>query len=131
VVIDTNKDFIISTKMNHVSGITNHGYGLVFGRDATGNFQYFQISADGHFQVGGLKNKQWRTVKNWTKSKHILTGNNTNTLQMEKRGDIVNFYINGYFVHKMNFQTFAGNYLGFIVNRKQKVGVSNLTVMYL
>lgn len=131
VTIDTNKDFIISTKMNHVSGITNNGYGLIFGRDGNNNYQTFQVSADGHFRVLRLRNNQWQTIQKWTKSKHILTGNNTNILQIEKRGDVVNFYVNGYFVHKTNFEAFAGHYLGFGVHRKQKVGISELTVMYL
>jgi len=131
VPLDTRKDFIISTKMNHVNGITNHGYGFSFGRDAKNNYHSFQISADGHFQVSRMRNNEWQNIQKWTKSKHIITGDNTNILQMEKRGDTMNFYINGYFVHKMSFEAFAGDYLGFIINHKQKVSVNELTVMYL
>jgi hypothetical protein len=129
--IDTDRDFVISTKIQHKGGINDNGYGFMFGRDAGTNFQSFEITANGNYRILELKNNVWLHPQPWTYCKHLKTGNVMNTLQIEKRGNKVNFYINEYFVKEMSFKQFAGNNLGFIVHSKQSISMDELTITYL
>ncbi|MFY7670123.1 hypothetical protein ACOSP6_03450 [Tenacibaculum sp. MEBiC06402] len=128
--IDTNKDFEIQTKIDKISGTTDYGYGLIFGKHELNDFRFY-ISSGGSFKVSKKINNKEEAIKDWTKSSYINTGNQkSNILTVKKIKGYYKFYINGTFVYQMDFQSFFGNDLGFVVYNNQEVAVDYIRVKY-
>lgn len=128
---DTNRNFSITAQIKKVSGITNNGYGIIFGRKDNDNQNQFFISGDGSFIVKKFDNGKEIFEKNWTKSSYIKTGNGVyNYLKVEKSGSSLKFYINDNWVHTSYSPTFFGNRVGYIIYKNQKIAVGYLSIKY-
>lgn len=128
--IDTNKDFEIQTKLDKISGANNYGYGLIFGKHELNDFRFY-ISSSGSYKVSKKINNKEEAIKDWTKSSYINKGNQkSNILTVKKVKGYYKFYINGAFVYQMDFQSFFGNDLGFVVYNNLEVAVDYIRVKY-
>jgi hypothetical protein len=129
--IDMNKDFQITTQVQHIRGIMNNGYGIIYDFASHSSFKTFEVSADGHYRVLEKKGNSWNMLKAWdtnTSMPNSITA--TNILTIEKEGYTVNFYVNGNKVHSMPHQAFAGNELGLLVFGNQQVKVDYFKINY-
>ena len=59
------------------------------------NYFAFGISGDGSYRYSKSKDGQWEALTDWTECPSIHKFNATNTLAVEKHGDLIRLFING------------------------------------
>ncbi|MBS4029348.1 MAG: caspase family protein [Ignavibacteriales bacterium] len=124
-----NKDFSIEAKIEHISGVENYGYGLVWGLKDANNTYAFNISADGYYQVGKWDDGSWSNILEWTSSNDIRQGNYaSNVLRIQRRGSNYEFYVNDIYLTSLSGLPFFGNKFGFNVNRHQRIAIDFVKV---
>lgn len=112
--IDITKSFSIETTINFTNGDANSGNGLAYGFKDWDNYYYFQVSPDGYYQVGAVREGLRLDLVKWTRSEHIVQSYGRNRLQVTKVGDKIFFAINRHIVNSLEFYRFAGNLVGFL-----------------
>jgi hypothetical protein len=130
--IDTKRDFKIAAQIKKVSGITNNGYGIMFGRLNNDNQNQFFISADGSYNIKKIKNGVTTYPKNWTKSSYIKKGQGVyNYLEVRQKSGNLEYYINSNLVFTEYNPEYFGKRVGFIVYKNQKIQIGYLSIAYL
>jgi len=130
--IDTKRDFKISAQIKKISGVTNNGFGIVFGRLNNDNQNQFFISADGSYNIKKVKNGETTYVKNWTESSYIKNGiGQYNYLEVRQESNNLKYYINSNLVYTEYSPEYFGKRVGFIVYDRQKIKVGYLSIAYL
>jgi len=130
--IDQTKNFEISAEIKKVTGVSNYGYGLTWGRRDSNNQFIYLISADGNYKIKKMKQGNSTLLQDWKKSSYINKENGTtNLLTIRKNNNTLNFYINNSFVASKEFTPFYGSRLGFIVYANQKISINKINVKYL
>ncbi len=124
---NAHSDFKIEVRVRHVSGIDNNGFGIVWGKGVNSSF-HFRISANGYFKLSKTVNGKFVDISKWKKSSKINRGNVSNLLSVEKKGNTLYCYINGGLVYQSPFETFAGNKIGFRIDKNQAAEFDNLMV---
>ena len=128
--IDQSKNFEIETKLDKVSGVTNHGYGLIFGKGSLGEFRFY-IASTGWYKVARIVDNKEQIIQKWIKSSYVKTGNRkSNVLKVKKDNGYYKFYVNGNYLYQTEHEPFYGDKLGFYVANKQKIGVDYIRVKY-
>jgi hypothetical protein len=120
-------NFKIDITAKHISGITNNGFGIVWGKQGN-NSHHFRISANGYFKLSKNVNGKFVDISGWKKSGKINKKNGLNRLSVEKRGNTLYCYINGARVYKSAFEPFSGNRVGFRIDKNQAVEFDNVIV---
>jgi len=131
IPIDTNRDFEIKSKMYHSTGRDDRGYGLVWGMKDVSNYYTFNITNNGYYRISELKNGEWYDLIPWTESDCINTYSLSNVLTIKKLGDTYYFYINNLRVDEMNFRSFFGDQIGYVIFMSQKIMIDYLHVRYI
>lgn len=129
--LDDSTDFSIEAKIKTIKGVPLWTFGLVWGRDNNGNSYEFMINKDGDYQIQASKNYVIKSItyEKWNPNFAIKKGNGaSNTLKIEKKGKLLNFYINKTKVDEIDYPKLYGNQLGFKINRNQKIAVDYLKV---
>jgi len=120
-------DFKISAEITKLSGIDDNGFGLVWGSADPNNEFEFVISSNGQFKVNKWENGINTNLISWTGFTGINRwDNSTNRLRIEKRGAIIKFYINDYYVSRIAAQENFGPGIGFVVNETIKIAANYL-----
>lgn len=133
VDLDENKDFRISALLYKEGGVTNYGYGLLWG-GTTDNYYSFLVSPGGYYCVGKVVNGIWQdiTPDGWIECGAVEQGRKgNNKLVITKKGDMYNFAINNNDIARMKCGPFFGKKIGFNINNKQKIMVDWIKVEYL
>jgi hypothetical protein len=127
VAINPNNDFKIECKAFHVSGVTNFGYGLMWGAKDK-NYNYFAVTADGMFSVGKVLEGVQNRLVPWSIPNSINRSNATNKLTIEKKGNELHFLINDTFAAKTEVLPTFGDRIGVLVWNKQRVAFDDLLI---
>lgn len=128
VDIDTDKDFVIETKLSRISGTVENGYGLTWGKGKNGYYNFI-ITPKGKFYVRKVQSGQKpRYLINWKSSPHIKENSMTNKIRIQKAGMELSFFANDKFLAKVPFEPFFGNQLGFMLYQEQEIAAQYLIV---
>lgn len=131
VDIDTQKDFVIETSISTPLSDASGLYGITFGRKNSSNEYSFLISTSGSYLYRKFDNDNYTKIIPFTSNDAIRTGaGSTNTIKIEKHGNLIRFYINGQYMNEAPFEPFFGNKFGYTVYFKQKIVVDNLNIKY-
>lgn len=130
IIIDPSSDFEIELKIRLDKGIQNKFNGLQWGKalQGTGQFDFF-FNGQGQFTI----DKYTGTFTDFvpvTASK-LINNYTYNTLTVRKVNQTYYFFINNQLVHKMPFEPFFGNGIGFQVGEKSSVQIDYLHVWLL
>jgi len=126
--LDPNKDFYIETKMTQLSGVSNDGYGIVFGMSGIQNYYSFVVSSNGKYKLYGFINNEFISPREWTKGDGINKQKTANVLGIRKTGGEISFFVNGKLMFSQPYQPFFGLSIGFVLNRNMKVAVDYFKV---
>ncbi len=130
VFIDQAKDFEIEIKMRLDKGIQNKFNGLQWGKNTNGVGQFdFFFNGQGQFTIDKYTGSFTDFVP-VTASK-LINNYTYNTLTVRKVGQTYYFFINQQLVHKMPFEPFFGNGIGFQVGELSSVQIDYLRVSQL
>ena len=127
-LLDFSGDFTIETTLTHESGVTNYGYGLVFGAVDLSNYYYFRISGGGYYSYSKRENGAYIVTIDSKKSDYINTGDATNELSVVRSGSQLKLYINDNLVEQVSFEPFFGSKVGYKVDNVQTIGVEDITI---
>jgi len=123
-------DFYLKADFKHISGVDNHGFGLVWGTKDLSNLFFFVITKNGYSSIYKNENGLWNPLKTWTSFDFINIDNTANKLEIQQKNKHLYFLING----ELLFDTIAskpfGNKIGFCINNKMKVEIDNLEFRY-
>jgi len=129
--IDDNKNFEIEVSIKNISGANKNGFGIGFGLLDAKNFFGFKINNKNKYKLYKFEDGKMESIIPWTKSEYINQGTgSTNKLKIKKEGEKMKLFINDHFIASSPFQNFFGNGVGFVVDRKQKVAVDYIRVIY-
>ncbi|MCF7792515.1 MAG: hypothetical protein K9N09_01150 [Candidatus Cloacimonetes bacterium] len=126
--LNGDEPFLIESTMNHTAGAENYGFGLLWGLDNAENYFTFNITDNGYYRIGRKKEGEWHAYVDWTQSSRINTNGIRNSLQLEKEGDKIKFYINGSYVDQIDFETIFADGVGFVIWGDQTIEIDHLTV---
>lgn len=129
--LNLKSDYRIETKIEHISGIDNYGFGLIWGLEDYQNYNSFEISDDGHFCVLKIEDNQVNKVISWKKCPEI-NRDGANILSVEKNKGKLNFAINDNHVSSAApssfVSSFFGRHIGYIIHKNQTFEVDYLKV---
>jgi hypothetical protein len=129
--VDTSRDFEIETKIDKISGLTNYGYGLLFGKKGNNDFRFY-ISSSGYYKVARNVNGKEEVIKKWTTTSFVNTGNmKSNVLKVKKQSGYYKFYINNDYVFQTEYEPFFGDDMGYVLFNNQEIAVDYLRIKYL
>jgi outer membrane protein OmpA-like peptidoglycan-associated protein len=124
---DTNKDFIVESKIRQVYGDKNYGYGIFIAADGLKSNYNFEITSTGYYRTSIQKNGKYDDKK-WIKSNTIKPFGQYNILRIVKKGDFLYYYINGTLVDAQKFEGPFGNNYGFVLRTKMKAQIDYLKI---
>lgn len=123
------EDFIIEANIKKIDGVNNYGYGILWGgSDMIKNHFRFEIAGIGQYIYGKVVNGVFSEIITWKESPHINKYKSANRLSIRKRGNYLEFYINGNLVDRANFERFMGKNTGFIIEKKQTIEIEDVVV---
>ena len=128
--INPKKDFYVEMQMTMLSqGEKNYGCGLVWGSSYMKQY-YFDISKTGYYTIYEYNGytKKSTNIQAWENSDLVNDLGEANVLAIEKKGNTLNFFLNGVVVFNMPFKTFFGSNVGFAVASNTKVSVDYFLV---
>lgn len=126
IELDTNHDFVIEAALtlNWKNGGGGH---LMYGVDESGrNYHSIKIKKEKgkkEVYIGTYANGQWNGI--WTDARIEEIGRQ-NKIQIVKKGNDLDFYINGKFIYSKPFESFFGKFIGLGCE-----GVQNTSFDYL
>ncbi|MFM9840469.1 MAG: OmpA family protein [Cyclobacteriaceae bacterium] len=109
--IDHTKDFSLEASFIQKDGLTDDGFGLVWGR-AGNNYNSFRITSNGYFKIGSTKNKS--NINEYARYEKIKPEGQANSLRIEYRSKKLYCYINDEEVASIKSLPIFGNGIGFI-----------------
>ena len=120
--INDKKDFDIEAKIKQLSGDENQAYGIVWGSSSWKNSLIFDIASKGWYRIFGYKNSKLFYIKKAVWRKDIIKPKYAyNILRIKKRGNNLNYYINGIKVFSSGNYAFSGYYTGIITGKNTKI----------
>ena len=93
-------------------GPTDNGFGVMFRVKDRKNFYHFEISSDGYWRSGMMKDGSWQNWDDWAENTAIKTGNAVNKMKVVMKGDTFTFYVNDQQVAEKTDATFASGDIG-------------------
>jgi hypothetical protein len=125
---NSSMDFVLEAKIEHISGIDNNGFGIVFGRKDNENQYEFFISANGYYMIKEIRNDQKTYISDWTLLSALNKGNYSfNTLRLECKNNLWSFYINNVFLTSTSAREWFDKRIGFVVYKNQKMAVDYIS----
>ena len=121
------EDFTIETSIEWISGVDNHAYGIVWSFFSYNFYYEFGITPDGKFVIYEVSNGKYSFFAGWTESPHIAK-KSVNKLSVNRRGDTLQFRINGESVFEMPYRVSIGRGVGIAVNFRQKIAIDYFRV---
>lgn len=126
--LDGDEPFLIEATMSQTAGSDDYAFGLLWGLMDTRNYFTFNITDDGYYRIDKEQHGESTTLVDWKKSSRINTNGIRNSLQLEKEGNKINFYINGSYVDQIEFESFFGDGVGFVIWNDQTIEIEHITV---
>jgi hypothetical protein len=125
------KEFRIYVVLEKITGVSNPGYGFVWGLLDSSNFFEFVIFDTGYYRISQYNNGEFQDFVAWKRCSGIRHPNAINILEIRRNGDTVEFYINSSLVETLPADTLTqvpGRNFGFVVYNQIKIKVHSLIV---
>ena len=129
VGLKAHRDFRVEATIRKISGIQDHGYGIVFGLKDAKSFFSFVVSGDGHYRYGEKRSGKFTSITGWATSNVVRRGDGaTNRLAVQRQGSTLFLFINGQLIDRVPAKRLLGTRVGLQINRKQTIHADDLTV---
>ncbi len=129
--VDYNQDFMIESKMRQVAGFDNYDYGLLWAYHGLDDFNFFGINANLHFSIYKFLDIKKSEKITYPFSDKILTSKQWNVLKIERKQNMLRFFINESLVHSIaaaSNHICSGNQIGFYIQNYKKIEIDYLKV---
>jgi len=126
--IDSKKDFTMEATFVQKSGTDNHGYGFLWGDNASGKNHSFTITTTGYFQV--MSPEKRIQLNQWIVTDKVKPLGQENLLKIEQRKARLYFFINNQQVLETEALPLYGTRLGFITYTNMVLEVDNFLLRH-
>ena len=96
------------------SGPTDNGFGVIFRVQNRRNFYHFEISSDGYWRAGIMKDGVWTNWDDWAQNSAIKTGNAMNHIRIIMVKDKFQYFVNDQLILQRQEKTFATGDIGLL-----------------
>jgi len=132
IPFNSNGDWVIESNIKQVSGITNHGYGILWGAKDSENAYCFIATGGGSYMIYKYSDGQYSPIQPWTDALTAINPTGfVNKFTLKKVGSKWSFYINDQFLISTDAEKFMGDRIGFVVNNRMKISIQDLKVSLL
>ncbi len=84
-------------------------YGILFGADHSGNGYLYRVDGSGRFSLRAREGEEWHWLVEWKASPYVYGGITPNRLRVERVGDTIRLFANGYLLSTVTDDRFSGN----------------------
>ena len=126
--MNASTDYYIESAMTQQTGVTNNGFGLLWGAQDGSNIYFFNIASDGYFCAYGYNNGIYIYLIPWRKLNNIKPLGKENKLAVQRKGSHLYFYVNDVRAGECEDNQIKGPYLGFSVNMNMSVAARYILV---
>jgi len=106
------KDAIFEVDARPNGGPTDNGFGVLFRMQDRKNFYHFEISSDGYWRAGYVRDGDWNNWDDWQPHPAIRTGSETNRIRVVMQGDQLSFFVNDQLISSRQDGMFASGDIG-------------------
>jgi hypothetical protein len=106
------KDGVYQVEAKPNDGPTDNGFGVMFRVKDRKNFYHFEISSDGYYRTGVVKDGEWTTWDDWLQHPAIRLNGEANTFKVVMQGPKLTFFINDQEVATKEDSLFAEGDIG-------------------
>ena len=124
-----NESFILSIDTKWIKGVDNDSYEIVWGSNDFSNKYVFGITSNGCFSIGHYKNGE-NIVFFPFKSNGFINKSGSNIIGLRQYESKVEFFVNYYKIHELEYVEFEGDQIGVVVNGAQRVEFDDLKFGY-
>jgi hypothetical protein len=95
-------------------GPTDNGFGVLFRFKDRKNFYHFEISSDGYWRAGLMKDGVWENWEDWATHPAIKTGTESNRIKVVMQDDQFTFLVNGQQIAQKQDASFSSGDIGLL-----------------
>jgi hypothetical protein len=106
------QDGVFQVEAQPNAGPTDNGFGVLFRVKDRKNFYHFEISSDGYWRGGVMKDGNWQNWDDWAESSAINTGNAVNKLKVVMKGNTFTLFVNDQQIVEKEDATFPSGDIG-------------------
>ncbi len=88
------KDAVYEVDAQPVGGPTDNGFGVLFRVKDRQNFYHFEISSDGYWRAGLMKDGKWQNWADWLQHPAIKADGTPNRIKITMKGDKIDYFVN-------------------------------------
>jgi hypothetical protein len=92
------KDATYEVDAQPIGGPQDNGFGVLFRAKDRKNFYHFEISSDGYWRAGVMKDSKWENWADWLPNPAIKTGGEVNRIKVVMKGEAFNIFVNNQLV---------------------------------
>ncbi len=108
------EDGALEVDAQPVGGPTDNGFGVMFRFKDRKNFYHFEISSDGYWRAGRMKDGAWENWEDWATHPAIKTGMESNRIKVIMQGDQFTFLVNGQQIAQKQDAAFGAGDIGLL-----------------
>ncbi len=106
------QDGVFEVEAQPNAGPADNGFGVLFRVKDRKNFYHFEISSDGYWRGGVMKEGDWQNWDDWAESSAIKTGNAVNKFKVVMQASKFTIYVNDQLITQQEDATFASGDIG-------------------
>lgn len=88
------RDVIYEVDAQPVGGPQDNGYGVLFRYKDRKNFYHFEVSSDGYWRAGIMKEGKMDNWADWQQHPAIKTNNEVNRIKIQMKGEQLTYFVN-------------------------------------
>ncbi|MEO5601139.1 MAG: OmpA family protein [Cyclobacteriaceae bacterium] len=122
--VEKNKDFSIEATFTQIDGKNNNGLGFIWGFDGQDGMNNFTFTSSGYFRIYS-SDRELGVSDEWRGTNLIKPIGKENKLKVERKKNLMFFYLNGKQVASAKAFPWHGKYMGFVTYTKMKLTIDD------
>lgn len=118
--VEKNKDFSFEASFTQIDGKDNNGFGFIWGFDGQDGMNNFTFTTSGYYRIY-CADKSVGVSDEWRSTNLVKPMGRPNKLKVERKNNLMFFYLNGKQVATAKAFPWHGKYVGFVTYTKMKL----------
>ena len=124
--VEKNKDFSLEASFTQVDGKDNNGIGFIWGFDGQDNMNTFMFTTSGFYRIY-CSDRDIGVSDEWRQTNLVKSMGRENKLKVERKKNVMNFFLNGKQIASTRAFPWHGKFLGFVTYTKMKLLIDDFT----
>lgn len=128
-IVGSEVDFTVETSITQLSGVDNYGFGLIWaGYSDDSNYEKYFITGNGQVLLDHFYRAKDHRLLGWQKTEAIKPVTQANILRVERRANIVRFFLNGVEIFTSGQFDYFGSKFGIYIQNEMEIQVDYIKV---